>query len=59
LVASLANFLPRVQDAVHRADGTEIPALVQKCRINLGRSLVGERLAIEHIKDLLPLLLIQ
>jgi hypothetical protein len=28
-------------------------------RPNLGRSLVGERLAIEHIKDLLPLLLIQ
>ena len=33
--------------------------LVQKRRVDLGRSLVGERLAVEHVEDLLPLLLVQ
>jgi hypothetical protein len=59
LVSSLADFLSRVQDAVHRADRAEVLALIQKCRINLGRSLVGKRLAIEYIENLLSLLLVQ
>jgi len=57
LVASLADFLPRVQDAVHRAGSSRDLALIQKCRINLGRSLVGKRLAVKHVENLLPLLL--
>jgi hypothetical protein len=43
---------------VHRADRAEITALAQQCRINLGRSLVGKRFAVEHVEDLLPLLLV-
>ena len=51
LVSSLANFLPLVQDAVHRADRAEVLPLVQQRRVDLGRGLVGERLAVEHVED--------
>ena len=59
LVASLADFLARVEDAVHRADRAEVPALVQQCRVDLGRSLVDERFAVQHVEDLLPLFVAQ
>jgi hypothetical protein len=52
LVASLADFLLVVEDAVHRADRAEVLPLVQKRRVDLGRGLIGKRLAVEHVEDL-------
>jgi hypothetical protein len=59
LVASLTDFLLVVQDAVHRADRAEVLALIQECRINLGRSLVRKRLAVQDVEDLPAFLLAQ
>src|SRR5208337_2177774 len=59
LVTPLANFQLVVQDAVHRADRADVPPLVQQRRVDLGRGLVGERLAVEHVEDLPALLVAQ
>lgn len=59
MVASLAEFLLLVQEAGHRADRAEVLALIQQGRVNLDRGLVGQRLAVEHVEDPLPLLVVQ
>ena len=57
LVASLADFLPVVEDAVHGADRAEVASLVEQGRIHLGGGQIDERFAVKHVEDFLPFLI--
>ena len=54
LVAALADLFIGLEDAVHRADGAEIGALVQQFRVGFGRCLVSERLTVEDVQNAVP-----
>jgi hypothetical protein len=53
LVAAFTNLVIVLEDAVHRADGAEVGALIEEFRVGFGRGLVGEWLTVENIENLL------
>lgn len=59
LIVAFPDLLIGLEDTVHRADGAEIGALIQKIRVDFGRGLVGEWLAVEDIEHLLVFLYAQ
>jgi hypothetical protein len=49
LGAPLADLVPGLQDPVHGADTAVVRALVEQHRPGLGRGLVREPVAVEHV----------
>ncbi len=55
LRAALANGLPFVEDAVHRANAAEILPALEQNRVHLARCAILELLGAEHVNHFLPL----
>jgi hypothetical protein len=55
LVATLFDFLMRLQETIHGTDRTAVLPLVQKGGVDLVRSPIHKPLLMEKIQNLLPL----
>ena len=50
LGAPLVDFLGRREHAIHRTRGTEVPLLLEQRGMDVGRRLVDEPLAVQHVE---------